>query len=416
LKRILIIDDDPVFAKICESLLRGAGFIVDVAEGGERALETLRTRQPDLILLDLHMRKMSGVRVLKHIRSRLATSDTPVIAFSGASTSRLVEGVWDAGANRFLAKDDFEPNRFLEIIRATLAAANPAAPAPSAMGKAHPETASSSTVPPPSATAAPADPFAQKMETLESLKTDLRQTFLNNAPPILNAMRSQLQSVIKAEDEGARVSHLCKLCQTIQDLPQNAGRIGFLRIEQLSKLLETLALELLEEPEEINASVSHTMAGAIEFLGDLIEQAAVPELEKFASAVALVVDDDTTSRWMISSALELANLKSVGLSDPRQAVRTLEESRFELIILDLQMPGMNGLELCETIRQRPAYETIPVVFVTSRADFESRARSTLAGSNDFMAKPFLLSELAVKALTHVLKNRLNALRTKPAQD
>ena len=59
---------------------------------------------------------------------------------------------------------------------------------------------------------------------------------------------------------------------------------------------------------------------------------------------------------------------------------------------------MNGFELCTKLRTLPAYKKTPVVFVTSLNDFESRANSTMSGGNDFIAKPFLFIELAVKAL------------------
>jgi DNA-binding response OmpR family regulator len=58
------------------------------------------------------------------------------------------------------------------------------------------------------------------------------------------------------------------------------------------------------------------------------------------------------------------------------------------------------------LRALPAHSKTPVVFVTGLTDFESRARSTLSGGNDLIAKPFLFMELAVKALNFILKGQL----------
>ena len=69
------------------------------------------------------------------------------------------------------------------------------------------------------------------------------------------------------------------------------------------------------------------------------------------------------------------------------------------------MPGMNGFELCTKLRSMPAHKKTPVVFVTGLTDFESRANSTMSGGNDFIAKPFLFIELAVKALLYILRGR-----------
>jgi DNA-binding response OmpR family regulator len=67
--------------------------------------------------------------------------------------------------------------------------------------------------------------------------------------------------------------------------------------------------------------------------------------------------------------------------------------------------------LCAKLRALSKYEKVPVIFVTALNDFESRAHSTISGGNDFIAKPFLFVELAVKALIHVLRTRLEVRPT-----
>jgi len=70
------------------------------------------------------------------------------------------------------------------------------------------------------------------------------------------------------------------------------------------------------------------------------------------------------------------------------------------------MPGMNGYELCAKLRLLPTHKKTPVVFVTGLNDLESRANSMMSGGTDFIAKPFLFMELAVKALVHTLRGWL----------
>ena len=120
----------------------------------------------------------------------------------------------------------------------------------------------------------------------------------------------------------------------------------------------------------------------------------------------MVVDDEAISRRAVIYALEKANLKCVSVEDPKTALTMLAENRFDLIFLDVDMPGMSGFELCAKLRVLPAHARTPVVFVTGLTDFESRARSTLSGGNDLIAKPFLFMELAVKSLTLILKGQL----------
>ena len=121
------------------------------------------------------------------------------------------------------------------------------------------------------------------------------------------------------------------------------------------------------------------------------------------SLLILTVDDEPISRRTLAIALGKANLRCVGLDDSRLALTILKENQFDLIFLDAEMPGMNGFELCTELRKLPSNKTTPVIFVTSMTNFEIRAQSSLSGGNDLIAKPFLMMELAVKALTYLLK-------------
>jgi chemotaxis family two-component system response regulator PixG len=120
-----------------------------------------------------------------------------------------------------------------------------------------------------------------------------------------------------------------------------------------------------------------------------------------------VVDDEAISRRAVVYALNKARLKSVNVEDPVRAFQMLTENQFDLVLLDVDMPNMNGYELCTKLRTLPTYKKTPVIFVTGLTDFESRANSTMSGGNDFIAKPFLFMELAVKALMYVLRSRLD---------
>ena len=118
----------------------------------------------------------------------------------------------------------------------------------------------------------------------------------------------------------------------------------------------------------------------------------------------LVVDDEVIARQLICSAVGKAGLDAVGLDDPLGAQQVLKREHFDLIFLDVEMPGLTGLELCVKIRAMEPNASTPIVFVTSHSDFGSRAQSALSGGNDFVAKPFLLVEVALKALTWLFKD------------
>jgi DNA-binding response OmpR family regulator len=132
---------------------------------------------------------------------------------------------------------------------------------------------------------------------------------------------------------------------------------------------------------------------------------ASDELES-PTSVVLVVDDEIISARAVTYALDKAKLKSVTIKDPAAAFELLARDRFDLIVLDVDMPGMSGYELCTRLRALPGHKHTPVVFVTGLNDLDSRANSTVSGGNDFITKPFLFIELAVKALVYVCRHRL----------
>ena len=148
----------------------------------------------------------------------------------------------------------------------------------------------------------------------------------------------------------------------------------------------------------------------------LFKQSRLPEVQAspgLSQAGILVVDDEAISRRAITHALEKARLQSISLEDPVAALELLKTKSFELIFLDVDMPGMTGFRSCaRKLRTLPAqYKQTPVVFVTGLTGFSRAAPiPTMSGGNDLIAKPFLFMELAVKAIIHVLSARLAAAK------
>ena len=87
---------------------------------------------------------------------------------------------------------------------------------------------------------------------------------------------------------------------------------------------------------------------------------------------------------------------------------------FDVIFLDVVMPGMDGFEVCTKIRDTVPNRATPVVFVTGQSDFGARAQMSRNSGDDLIGKPFLTSEITTKALTFALRGRLQQLTTQPS--
>jgi DNA-binding response OmpR family regulator len=108
----------------------------------------------------------------------------------------------------------------------------------------------------------------------------------------------------------------------------------------------------------------------------------------------LVVDDDLTTRKMLRFVLEQqAGHRVVEAEDGESAQRHLDTARFDLVMVDVVMPGIDGLELCKRIR---ATSNVPIMVVSARGDIQSRVRGLQLGADDYLAKPFDPSELAAR--------------------
>ncbi len=393
MKKILIIEDDQIVANVYRNKLAVEGYRTEIAPDGENGLKIMRTLKPDLIVLDLMLPKMSGVDVIHEIRGESEFSKLPIIVFSNTYLTNMIQQAWKAGANKCLSKASCSPRAVVDVVRNTIGPSG-------AISQLRPVTAEGA-----AQTKAAADTAADA-----AFQADLRKSFVDSLPATLVTLRTGLQSLIKADDEVTRLKHIYELYRRIHALNGNAAIAGLLTIAQMSAALEALLKEIYEKPKNINPSTLRTVAAAVDFLGLLFERSTQPEKPEMPPANVLVVDDEAISRRAVVYALEKAQLQSVNVEDPNAAFKLLSENPFDLVFLDVDMPGMTGYELCTKLRTLPAHKKTPVVFVTVLSDFDNRTSSMMAGGNDFIAKPFLFIELTVKALIHVLRGKLQPVK------
>ena len=106
-----------------------------------------------------------------------------------------------------------------------------------------------------------------------------------------------------------------------------------------------------------------------------------------SSKIALIVDDDPTQRTLLTAALEKENFDVVEACNGREALEKLAETPASIVLLDVEMPELNGFDTCQAIREIPEHRDTPVVMVTGREDTESVDKAYMVGATDFFAKP-----------------------------
>ena len=122
-------------------------------------------------------------------------------------------------------------------------------------------------------------------------------------------------------------------------------------------------------------------------------QAQKPEMKNI-----LVVDDSPTMRRMVMASLRL--LPDVSFDEAGSGLETIERLALkpvDLVVLDLNMPDMHGIEVIEFLRGHQSYQSIPVIVLTTRGDDTSRADALAAGATLYLTKPFDPNELTAQA-------------------
>ena len=107
----------------------------------------------------------------------------------------------------------------------------------------------------------------------------------------------------------------------------------------------------------------------------------------------MLVEDDPKLRFILLAQLEPAGFDVVPLEDGEAALTSLATLTPDLVLLNILLPSIDGVEVCERIRADRRLALIPVIFLTARKDSESRTRCLDAGANDYVTKPWDSSDL-----------------------
>ncbi len=107
----------------------------------------------------------------------------------------------------------------------------------------------------------------------------------------------------------------------------------------------------------------------------------------------LAIDDALTMRKLVSFTLRTAGLDVVEAPDGADAIEILKTRTFDLIITDVNMPKLNGIEFTRQARQLPNGKTVPILMLTTESDAEKKALARAAGASGWIVKPFQQEQL-----------------------
>ena len=115
----------------------------------------------------------------------------------------------------------------------------------------------------------------------------------------------------------------------------------------------------------------------------------------------LVVDDQPINIKLLQRKLERQGMDIFVAYNGRECLKTVEETKPDLILLDIMMPEMDGIETCQRLKSNPVTETIPIIFITAKASKEGKLEGLDAGAVDYITKPIDLDETLARVRTQL---------------
>jgi signal transduction histidine kinase/DNA-binding response OmpR family regulator/HAMP domain-containing protein len=373
---LLIVENDLAFARFLLDAAREKGFKGIVTSLGASALALATEYKPSAITLDIYLPDLDGWRVLDRIKNDLTSRHIPVCVIS---TDDSRERALATGALAFLSK----PVHSKDILDAFLARLHDYI------------TRQFKSV-------LVVEPKEESRErTVQYLKAeDIQITSVADGASALQMLRERLIDCIIVNPEASGLAALMQSSQSeslVSNLPiityseltehdRDGGESGSLHISSggsvirpihsRERLLDQVSLFLhrkLEKLPEAQYKVLDTLYHSTDIL---------------AGRNVLIVDDDMRNIFALSSVLEEQGMNVVSADNGRDAIRLLsEKSPVDIVLMDIMMPEMDGIDTMLEIRKLPHRKDLPIVAVTAKAMKGDREKCMEAGAWDYLSKP-----------------------------
>jgi DNA-binding response OmpR family regulator len=425
MKKILVIEDDAELAKVYRSRLQAQNFEVEYAPDGQSGYYAIYDSKPDVVLIDLTLPQMDTASLIGKIRAQKKFQKLPMFGLADLAACTNADDVLAAGITNIFNKTD--PNALNEIVAALNQLFNPflkngtpggsfttpTTRAQSPVSADEPLDASATT-----SLVSPVRPNTEYPSLVEHIATldkqgedaknycPLHSTFIEEYGSLIHPIRKAFLALSTARTDEEKTTAAEDLSKRLGQFRISALQCEFEGLGMLCTPLEALVKHILGDLERATPGTRQTVANAIDLLAAFHNHTS--EIHEFNTLrpTALVVDDETVSRKALTLGLQKGRIQVTAVDTAEAALREAEEKMFDLIFLDVEMPGMNGFALCARIRMLPNHKKTSIIFVSALGDLKTRASSKVSGGNHFINKPVNAHELSVTAWTYLFRNRL----------
>jgi diguanylate cyclase (GGDEF)-like protein len=416
--RILAVDDDPALLDLTATILHGHGLEVVALSEPSRFWQTLETRTPDVLLLDLEMPGFNGLELCRAVRADPRWGHLPILFLTARTDAEAVQAVLDAGADDYLTKPVAEEDlvrriqsRLERVRKLRDLADRDALTGVASRGKASADLERLERI-----AKRYGQPLTLAMIDLDHFKR-INDTYGHDTgDDVLRRLGRRLKTEFRGEDVVGRWGGE-------EFVVGMYGMPGELAVDRLTRLLDDWREERFDDPQGGNFTTSFTVglaelpdtAGTL----DELQQAADAALYRGKAAgrgrVAAaadraavevdqvdiaVVDDDEALVQLLSDALSAEGWTVRALQRGPDAAEALAAEppsvRARLVLLDWDLPGLDGLAVLDRLRSAGVLGRTQVVMVTARDDQADVLKALERGAADHVIKPFSLPVLLEK--------------------
>jgi CheY-like chemotaxis protein len=379
-RTVLTIEDEPEFARILYGLAHDMEFRCLVGMTAEEGLELAASENPDAILLDMRLPDRSGLSVLQQLKENPATRHIPVHVVSSMDNGGEALHLGAIGyalkpASREQLEQVFHKlkDKSTQQLKRVLLVE---------------------------------DDERQRDSVVHLISdTDVEIAAVGSGEEALQLLRTQIFDCmiidLKLPDMQGnellqRISHeeLASFPPVIVYTGRNLTRD---EEAELSKYSRSIIIKGARSPERLLDEVTlflHKVESKLSTERQSMLKTVRGRDRVFEGRTILLVDDDVRNVFALTSALEQRGANVVVGRNGFEAIARLDEvENVDLVLMDVMMPGMDGLEATRRIRQDPRFARLPIICVTAKAMKDDQEQCLAAGANDYLAKPIDLTRL-----------------------
>jgi HAMP domain-containing protein/CheY-like chemotaxis protein/signal transduction histidine kinase len=373
-RAVLIVENDPTFARILLDMARERGFKAIVALDGETALELVRDYRPDAVTLDIDLPGIDGWTVLDRLKHSAETRHIPVHIVSGAGAKQrgLRQGAFsylekpvsqEALDNAFGKIGDFLSDGVKRLLVVE-------------------------------------DDEVQRQSIIELVgDEDVEITAVGTAADALERLRNTRFDCMVLDlglggDDGFQLLEQVKSTEEMQEIPiiiYTGKELSPEEETRLRRYAETIIVKDAKSPERLldetalflHRVESNLPEGKRQMLAQVHKSDAT-----FAGKKVLVVDDDVRNIFSLTSVLEGQGMEVVFAENGRAAIEELRANPdVDIVLMDVMMPEMDGYETTQAIREMDEFRDLPIISLTAKAMKGDREKSIASGASDYITKP-----------------------------